>query len=48
MTLSHKFYNRPTLTVARELLGARLVHISNGKKLVGFITETEAYFGFDD
>ena len=48
MTLSHKFYNRPTLTVARELLGTRLVHISNGKKLVGLITETEAYFGFDD
>jgi DNA-3-methyladenine glycosylase len=48
MTLPRKFYNRPTLTVARELLGARLVHISNGKKLVGLITETEAYFGFDD
>ena len=48
MTLSRKFYSRPTLTVARELLGARLVHISNGKKLVGLITETEAYFGFDD
>jgi DNA-3-methyladenine glycosylase len=42
------FYNRPTLKVARELLGARLVRISNGKKLVGLITETEAYFGFDD
>lgn len=47
-TLPTKFYNRPTLTVARELLGARLVHISNGQKLVGLITETEAYFGFDD
>lgn len=48
MILPAKFYNRPTLTVARELLGARLVHISNGQKLVGIITETEAYFGFDD
>lgn len=48
MTLPRKFYNRPTLTVARELLGAKLIHISNGKKLVGLITETEAYFGFDD
>lgn len=48
MTLPRKFFNRPTLTVARELLGARLIHISNGKKLVGLITETEAYFGFDD
>ena len=46
--LPAKFYNRPTLIVARELLGAQLVHISNGQKLVGLITETEAYFGFDD
>jgi DNA-3-methyladenine glycosylase len=42
------FYNRPTLTVARELLGARLVRILGGVKLVGLISETEAYFGFDD
>ena len=48
MTLPRKFYNRPTLTVARELLGARLVRISDGMKLVGIISETEAYFGFDD
>ena len=48
MILPRKFYNRPTLTVARELLGARLVHISNSIKLVGLISETEAYFGFDD
>lgn len=46
--LPSKFYNRPTLTVARELLGARLVRILDGVKLVGLITETEAYFGFDD
>lgn len=48
LILPRKFYNRPTLTVARELLGARLVRILNGKKLVGLISETEAYFGFDD
>jgi len=48
MTLPTSFYNRPTLTVARELLGARLVRILDGVKLVGIITETEAYFGFDD
>ena len=46
--LPRKFYNRPTLTVARELLGTRLIHISDGIKLVGLITETEAYLGFDD
>ncbi len=48
MILPTKFYDRPTLTVARELLGARLVRILDGVKLVGIITETEAYFGFDD
>jgi DNA-3-methyladenine glycosylase len=48
MILSRKFYNRPTLTVARELIGARLVRISDGKKLVGLITETEAYISQKD
>lgn len=48
MILSAHFYNRPTLTVARELLGARLVRDQDGVKLVGLISETEAYFGFDD
>jgi DNA-3-methyladenine glycosylase len=47
-TLPRSFYNRPTLTVARELLGARLVRILNGVKLVGIITETEAYIGETD
>ena len=46
--LPPNFYNRPTLIVARELLGARLVRILDDVKLVGIITETEAYFGFDD
>lgn len=44
----HSFYNRPTLTVARELIGARLVRILDDAKLVGHITETEAYIGEDD
>jgi len=42
------FYNRPTLTVARELLGARLVRVQNGQRLVGEIIETEAYIGETD
>jgi DNA-3-methyladenine glycosylase len=46
--LSRTFYNRPTLTVARELLGARLVRILDGIKLVGLISETEAYIGETD
>jgi len=46
--LRRKFYNRPTLTVARELIGARLVRILDGVKLVGLITETEAYISEND
>lgn len=46
--LSRDFYNRPTLTVARELIGARLVRILDGHTLAGWITETEAYIGQDD
>ena len=42
------FYNRPTLTVARELIGARLVRVLNGKKLVGLIIEAEAYISEED
>lgn len=46
--LPRDFYDRPTLTVARELIGARLVRILNGNKLVGLITETEAYISEKD
>jgi DNA-3-methyladenine glycosylase len=42
------FYDRPTLTVARELIGARLVRTLDGQKLVGLITETEAYISEKD
>jgi DNA-3-methyladenine glycosylase len=48
MILSPSFYNRPTLTVARELIGARLIRILDGVKLAGIITETEAYIGETD
>jgi DNA-3-methyladenine glycosylase len=46
--LSREFYDRPTLSVARQLIGARLVRILDGVKLVGMITETEAYIGEQD
>jgi DNA-3-methyladenine glycosylase len=48
LPLSPDFYARPTLTVARELLGARLVRILDGERLSGLITETEAYIGETD
>jgi len=48
MTLPRSFYDRPTLQVARELIGARLVRIQDGVKLVGIISETEAYISQKD
>ena len=46
--LRRSFFNRDTLTVARQLLGARLVHVEKGHRLAGIITETEAYCGEQD
>lgn len=46
--LPREFYNRPTLTVARDLIGARLVRVLDGIRLVGLVTETEAYIGEQD
>ncbi len=46
--LPRKFYDRPTLQVARDLIGARLVRVLDGQRLAGLITETEAYVGETD
>jgi len=43
--LRRDFFNRDTNTVARKLLGCRLVHVEDGIRLAGIITETEAYCG---
>jgi DNA-3-methyladenine glycosylase len=48
MILHKSFYDRPTLQVARELIGARLIRILDGVKLVGIISETEAYISQKD
>jgi DNA-3-methyladenine glycosylase len=46
--LHQKFYSRPTLKVAQELLGCFLVRACRGKIWRAMITETEAYAGEDD
>ena len=47
--LTRRFFQRPTLAVARDLLGARLVRLeAGGQRLSGWIVEAEAYVGSDD
>ena len=47
--LTRRFFQRPTLVVARELLGARLVRVERGgSRTSGLIVEAEAYIGSDD
>jgi DNA-3-methyladenine glycosylase len=46
--LARSFYERPTLTVAQELLGKFLVRRSRAGLCVGRIVEVEAYVGPED
>lgn len=46
--LARSFYLRPTLDVARDLLGRTLVCDLDGQRLTGRISEVEAYIGEDD
>jgi DNA-3-methyladenine glycosylase len=46
--LPNSFFNRKTLTVARELIGKTLVRKVDGKIVRQTITETEAYVGPHD
>ena len=47
--LGKAFFNRPTLDVARELLGTQLCRrLDSGKIIRARICETEAYDGLED
>jgi DNA-3-methyladenine glycosylase len=46
--LGRGFFNRPTLEVSRDILGKFIVRNVGGKRILGIITETEAYIGPSD
>lgn len=46
--LSRDFYERDSVSVARELLGKYLIHNIDGEQLAGKIVEVEAYMGPED
>lgn len=46
--LPHKFFARPALRVAEDLLGKYLVRNMDGGNMAFMVTETEAYVGPDD
>ena len=46
--LPRGYFNRPTVTVARSLIGKYLVRVINDRTLAGKIIEVEAYVGPQD
>lgn len=48
IALPRAFYDRDAVAVARDLLGKRLIHVSDGVERIGRIVEVEAYLGPHD
>ena len=46
--LPFSYFDKDCVELAKSLLGQKLVHFVNGKRLVGKIVETEAYVGLED
>lgn len=46
--LSQKFFERPTLEVARDLIGKTLIRRYRGKEIRATVVEVEAYDGYRD
>lgn len=46
--LSRRYFGRPTVQVARSLIGKYLVRVIDGRTLAGKIIEVEAYVGSQD
>ena len=46
--LPRSYFNRPTLTVARSLVGKYLIRCIDGREIAGKIVEVEAYVGSQD
>ena len=46
--LPPSYFTRPTVTVARSLIGKYLVRVNDGRRLEGKIVEVEAYVGPED
>ena len=46
--LPREFYNKDTATVARNILGKRIIRKIRGIRITGIITETEAYGHSED
>ena len=46
--LKREFYDRETITVAKDLLGKYLIRSNNGTQKIGRIVEVEAYLGPHD